>query len=204
MQEEAGDASPMVGAILGGMNPRHILSSGPAAMPVDANGVPFDCSHIYASGNVAADMYANVTAEATGRALAVHLYNMTEDAGMKDMLHFLISRDTMHQNQWLAVIEELGGKENLPIPDSHPVEDQLEDFTYTFMSTRVDESIPLPEGRWTQGASVDGRSEFGVIERMEPRGKEPKLGPARPKSGAQKAQIKDGKGVMGKVKDVVT
>jgi Mn-containing catalase len=26
---------------------------------------------------------------------------------MKDMLSFLIARDTMHQQQWLAVIEEL-------------------------------------------------------------------------------------------------
>jgi hypothetical protein len=30
--------------------------------------------------------------------------------GMRDMLHFLIARDTMHQQQWLAVIEELGGR----------------------------------------------------------------------------------------------
>jgi Mn-containing catalase len=61
---------PAVAAILGGMNPRHMLSSGLAAMPVDASGVPFDASHVYASGNLAADMYANVTAEATGRTLA--------------------------------------------------------------------------------------------------------------------------------------
>jgi Mn-containing catalase len=83
------------------MNPRHVLSSGLAAMPVNANGVPFDCSHVYASGNLVADMYANVTAEATGRTLAVRLYNMTDDPGMKDMLRFLISRDTMHQNQYI-------------------------------------------------------------------------------------------------------
>ena len=38
-------------------------------------------------------------AEATGRILATRLYEMTDDPGMKDMLSFLIARDSMHQNQ---------------------------------------------------------------------------------------------------------
>ncbi len=38
-------------------------------MPVDSDGVPFDMSHIYASGNIAADMTANIAAETTGRTL---------------------------------------------------------------------------------------------------------------------------------------
>ena len=67
VEEAAKD--PMVEAVLGGMNPRHLLSSGLGAMPVNSNGVPFDCSHVYATGNIAADMYANVTAESGGRAL---------------------------------------------------------------------------------------------------------------------------------------
>src|SRR4051794_174047 len=86
LQEEMAAASPSVNAALGGMNFRHILSTGLAATPENSNGVPFNMSHIYASGNLAADMYANVAAEATGRVLAVRLYNMTDDPGMKDML----------------------------------------------------------------------------------------------------------------------
>jgi Mn-containing catalase len=113
--QEAAAADPMAGAVMGGMNLRHILSTGLAATPENCNGVPFNASHVYASGNIMADMYANVTAESTGRVLATRLYNMTDDAGMKDMLSFLIARDTMHQQQWLAVIEELGGSAALPI-----------------------------------------------------------------------------------------
>src|SRR3712207_4077186 len=107
--QEDGAKDSMVHAVMGGMNLRHILSTGLAATPEDSNGVPFNASHVYASGNIAADMFSNVSAEATGRAVAVRLYNMTDDPGMKDMLQFLIARDTMHQQQWLAVIEELGG-----------------------------------------------------------------------------------------------
>lgn len=112
-------ADPVGGAVLGGINLKNLLSAGLLAMPVDSDGVPFDMSHIYASGNVAADLTANVTAESTGRVLAVRLFNMTNDPGMRNMLSFLIARDTMHQNQWLAALEELGGTANaFPIPNS--------------------------------------------------------------------------------------
>ena len=107
--QEATAKDPVMNAILGGANPRHLLSSGLSAMPVNSNGVPFDMSHVYATGNIAADMLANATAEAGGRVLASRLYNWTDDHGMKDFLSFLIARDTYHQQQWLAVIEELGG-----------------------------------------------------------------------------------------------
>jgi len=120
IQEGVGSKNPVTAAILGGMSPRHALSSGLNAMPVNSEGVPFDCSHVYATGNIAADMYANVTAEAGGRVLATRLYAMTDDPGMKDMLKFLIARDTMHQQQWLAALEELGAEKNLPIPNSFP------------------------------------------------------------------------------------
>ena len=56
-----------------------------AAMQIDSDGVPFDTSHIHASGNIAADMYCNVAAESTGRVLASRLWNATSDRGMKDM-----------------------------------------------------------------------------------------------------------------------
>ena len=195
--QEAGAADKVVGAVMGGENPRHmvegmlhrhILSTGMAAFPAKCEGVPFDMSHIYASGNLAADMYCNVAAEATGRTLAVRLFNATNDPGMKDMLHFMIARDTMHQEQWLAVIEELGGHAGaLPIPNSFPQSEEHQKFNYNFFATARD-GTPPPAGRWTSGPSLDGKGEFSVVQN-EPMGEEPVLGPARPDSGAQNEQI---------------
>ena len=193
--QEEGAADSIVGAVMGGERPKHviegmlhkhILSSGLAAMPVDSDGVAFNCSHVYASGNVAADMFANVTAESTGRVLATRLYNAAADPGMKDMLSFLVARDTMHQQQWMAVIEELGGMNNFPIPDSFPQAKEDLANSYNFYATAVDGSVP--EGRWTTGPSIDGRAEFTVFQNKA-MGEEPILGPARPDSGAQAAQI---------------
>ncbi|WP_031554519.1 manganese catalase family protein [Parvularcula oceani] len=179
---------PIDGAVLNGMNFRHILSTGLAALPVNADGVPFDTSHVYASGNLAADMFANVTAESTGRTLAVRLYNMTDDPGMKDMWKFLIARDTMHQQQWLAAIEDMGGIEKMmPIPNSFDQAEENQDVNYTFMGTSRDGSEPV-QGRWSSGKSMDGRAEF-KSEAMEPKGEEPKLSPPKPGGGAQKEQM---------------
>jgi Mn-containing catalase len=193
--QEEGAADGIVGAVMGGGNGRHaieglihknLLSSGMAAMPIDSDGVPFNMSHIYASGNAAADMYCNVAAESTGRVLAVRLFNATDDEGMKKMLHYMIARDTMHQQQWLAVIEEMGGTANLPIPNSFPQDMEDQQNNYNFYATAADQSVP--EGRWTSGPTMDGRGEFTVFQNR-PLGEEPVLGRARPDSGAQAEQI---------------
>jgi Mn-containing catalase len=190
VEKGVGAASSRMQSMLGGMLERHYLSSGMAAMPVNSEGVPFGMSHVYASGNLAADMYANVTAESTGRVLATRLYELTDDPGMKDMLSFLIARDTMHQQQWLAVIEELGGTDALPIPDSFPREQENGEFAYAFLSTMVD-GAEAPEGRWTSGRSLDGGGEFR-IEPARPLGEEPVLSSPPRESYAQRAQILGG------------
>ncbi|MCW1411849.1 manganese catalase family protein [Rhizobium sp. 1AS11] len=182
-------ADPIGGAVLGGINLKNLLSAGLSAMPVDSDGVPFDMSHIYASGNIAADMTANVTAESTGRVLAVRLFNMTNDPGMKDMLSFLIARDTMHQNQWLAALEELGGTSSVfPIPNSFPQEQEKPEFSYTFLGFQADGSDPVA-GRWSQGSSIDGKGEFNSMPMTAALGQKPVLGPAKPNSGAQTEQL---------------
>ncbi|GAB4515406.1 MAG: manganese catalase family protein [Anaerolineae bacterium] len=146
-------------AVLSGMMPRQFLSAGLHALPVDSNGVPWSGNFVVASGNLAGDMYANVMAEATGRTLATRLYEMTDDPGMKHMLSYMIARDTMHQNQWLAVIEELG--EHLPVPASFPQSEENAQYSYAFMETGVN-GMPTPHGRWSEGVSMDGKGQFSV------------------------------------------
>lgn len=188
MKDEMAKVNPLVGAVLGGGDVRHYLSSGMAAMAVDSNGVPFNGSWVVGTGNLAADMYANVMAESAGRVLATRLYEMTEDKGMKDMLSFLIARDTMHQNQWLAVLEELGGPQGVhPIPNSFPQEMENSEFAYAFLSTKANEEAPFP-GRWTDGPSIDGKGKFTAVK-ARPLGEEPVLGAPAPEGYAQKEQM---------------
>ena len=63
-------------------------------------------------------------------------------------------------------------------------------YFFQAMGGRGDATLdePTPEGRWTSGPSLDGRSEFSVEEKMKPYGQKPDLGRARPGSGAQTEQ----------------
>ena len=202
LKEKITSENPAVEAVLGGMNPRHILSSGLGAMPVDSTGVPFSGAYIVGTGNIAADMHSNVTAEAGGRVLATRLYEMTDDHGMRDMLAFMIARDTMHQEQWMAVLEELGQDAN-PIPNSFPQSEENQEVNYQFMSTHIDKPAD-PKERWTTGKAIDGKGEFSYVH-ARPYGEEPSLGMASiPQTHAQKEQMGTGTKVKESVKEAIT
>lgn len=191
VQEAAAKQNPMVAALMGGMSPRQFLSGGMGALAADSEGVPFNGSWVVSSGNIAADMYANAMAEMTGRTLACRLRSMTDDPGMKDMLSFLIARDTMHQQQWLAVIEELGGHEGaLPIPNSFPQNEEHQEFSYVYLTTGID-GAGIPKGRFTQGQSLDGKGEFS-IRQAQPHGQAPQLAPPIPQAFAETQELQGG------------
>ncbi|HWM64056.1 MAG TPA: manganese catalase family protein [Solirubrobacterales bacterium] len=200
IQEEIAGKDGAVAAVLGGEDPRHVISSGLSAMPVDANGNPFNGSWVVATGNLAADMHANVTAEGGGRLLATRLYEMTDDPGMKEMLSFLIARDTMHQNQWMAVLEELKDM-GMPVPSDFPQEQENQEFSYEFL-VHSDGEVPK-DARWTSGTSVDSKGKFGVRE-AEPYGDVPHLAPAEARPEMHSTIEPAKAGILRKAKDAVT
>jgi Mn-containing catalase len=179
--EEAAKANPAVYATLGGMNPQHLIVSGMGARPADSVGNPLMGSYMIASGNVVANLYHNATAEMMGRLQACRLYEMTDDTGVRDMLSFLIARDRMHQNQWLAAIEELGSVEAvLPVPISFPIEKEAQEFSYAFMDLSKEPDGASSQGRWAQGPSPDGKGHFSYVADPRPHGEAPHLSPPPP------------------------
>ncbi|HEX2160544.1 MAG TPA: manganese catalase family protein, partial [Thermoleophilaceae bacterium] len=147
------------------------------------------------------DMVANVHAEASGRLLATRLWEMTDDPGMKDMLSFLIARDTMHQNQWMAVLEELKDM-GMPAPSDFPQEQENQEHSYEFF-VHSDGEVP-GNARWTSGPSVDGKGSFSVREAEPLGGPPPELAPpeSRPELHNTIEQAKGG--FMRKAKDAIT
>jgi Mn-containing catalase len=169
-QEAAINSNPVMAAIFGGMNPQHAIVSGLGAMPVNSAGVPWSGAYMTASGNLLADFRLNVTAESQGRLQVARLYNMTDDAGVKEFLSFLLARDTMHQNQWMAAIQELeaDGLETTPCPSSFPQNLEYQPVSYQFWNNSA--GTDSAEGRWAQGTSPDGKGEFQYVAQPEPLG----------------------------------
>jgi Mn-containing catalase len=171
--------NPAVAARMGALEPRHFLSGGLSAMPSDANGVPFNANCVDAGGNLIANMRANVAAEAIGRTLATRLLELTDDPGMQDMLKFLIARDTMHQQQWLAVLEELGPEQATNTPGDYENEPDYQQHAYAFLNHLMDTPLPA-NARWTSGPSLDGKGHFSLAEPAPAHGQEPELQKAPP------------------------
>jgi len=155
-------------AILAGMNPQHAIVTGSGAQPADSVGYPWNARYTIASGNLLADFRFNVTAESQGRLQVCRLYNLTQDRGVRDMLSFLIARDTMHQNQWLAAIQDLEaeGLEETPVPSNFPQELEKSEVAYQFLN--CSEGAESAGGRWAAGPTPDGKGEFRYVENPRP------------------------------------
>jgi Mn-containing catalase len=177
-QDEAIQANPIIGDVLGGMNPQHAIVSGLGATPTDSVGYPWNSRYTISSGNLLADFRANLNAESQGRLQVVRLYESTNDHGVRDMLSFLIARDTMHQNQWMAAIEELEQKQSALVPSTFPRELEKQEVSYSFMN--FSQGRESEEGRWAEGPSLDKMGTFKYIDDPIALGQDPQLVQAPP------------------------
>jgi Mn-containing catalase len=71
------------------------------------------------------------------------------------------------------------------------------EFSYVFLTSSVD-GAPNVAGRYTEGASLDGKGTF-TVQQNRPLGQEPKLAPPKPNGFAQTDQMS----IAGKVKAAV-
>ncbi|WP_280139614.1 manganese catalase family protein [Paramesorhizobium deserti] len=156
--------------LVSGMNPQHAIVSGLGVTPPHSVGYPWNARYTIASGNLLADFRFNVTAESQGRLQVCRLYEMTDDPGVRDMLSFLIARDTMHENQWLAAIAELeaDGLETTPVPQSFPRDREKSEVAYQFWN--CSDGTDSKAGRWAKGPTPDGKGEFQYLEHPQPLG----------------------------------
>ncbi len=158
--DDAVQSDPTVAAVIGGTDVQHAIVAGAGARPVDSNGNPWQGSYITASGNLLADFMANANAEMQGRLQVARLYHMTDDHGVRDLLSFLLARDTMHQNQWLAAAKELRdeGTEEFPVPSNFPINKEERSVSYQYLN--FSDGPAAAEGRWASGPTPDGLGEF--------------------------------------------
>ncbi len=216
--EAAAATSPVMAAVLGGMNPQHAIVAGGGAMPANSQGVPWQAGYIVASGNLLADFRSNASAEAQGRLQTSRLYGMTDDPGVRSMLAFNLARDTFHQQQWLLGIQNLidDGLSDVVEDSHHDVEDKTHDHTFWSFST---EPSRAAEGRWASGPTLVGDQQIEFLPEplaltdddglLPP--PDPKLfatydgdqGPGAPGTAAG-TRAKEAKTVAGKIKDALT
>ena len=75
-----------------------LYGGGPAL--TNSGGVPWDAKYIDTIGEPTADLRSNIAAEARAKIIYERLINATDDAGLKEALGFLMTREVAHQKSF--------------------------------------------------------------------------------------------------------
>jgi Mn-containing catalase len=141
-------------------NPQHQIVNGGSGYPHDSNGVPWSGAFVTASGNLYADFMLNATAEMQGRLQVARLYHMTDDTGVRGLIRFLVTRDHMHQMQWLRALEDLKaeGLDGVPVPAAFDLDEEYDDFARLYV--HASDGPNAMDGSWANGAAYDGSGQI--------------------------------------------
>ncbi|SDK20677.1 Mn-containing catalase [Actinopolyspora mzabensis] len=193
------DQDPVLAAVVGGMDPEHAIVGGGGPLPADSVGTPWNGKYIVSSGNLLADFRVNVAAESQGRLQTARLYNMTDDPGIKEMLKFNLARDTMHQLQWLAAIEQLqeDGLAGTIAPEAL-LDEENQQHSQTLWG--LSDGTTADQGKWASGTAPDNQHQFHYLDQPEPLGD---LASAPPPDPQLYATNTEDRGIAGKAKDKI-
>jgi len=119
-----------------------LYGGGPAL--TNSAGVPWSAAYIDTIGEPTADLRSNIAAEARAKIVYERLINVTEDAGIKDTLGFLMTREVSHQKSFEKALHSI--QPNFPqgkLPGNPE---------YSSVYFRMQPDDPPVRGPWNEGA----------------------------------------------------
>ncbi|MFV3075572.1 manganese catalase family protein [Niveispirillum fermenti] len=137
-----------------------LYGSGPSL--VNSAGVPWTAAYVDSRGDPTCDLRSNIAAESRAKIIYERLINITDDAGVKDALTFLMTREIAHQKSFEKALYAI--EDNFP-PGKLPGDPKFTDSYYNSSQGEGD-----TRGPWNQGedwefisdpdrmAAVDGGS----------------------------------------------
>jgi Mn-containing catalase len=118
-----------------------LYGGGPAL--TNSSGVPWTAAYIDSIGDPACDLRSNIAAESRAKIVYERLINVTDDAGIKDALNFLMTREVAHQKSFEKALYAM--QPNFP-PGKLP---GLPEFADLYVNTSQGEGDS--EGPWNTG-----------------------------------------------------
>jgi Mn-containing catalase len=161
-----------LGELLDGKHPDFVtlsLNSGPLLQGypqlMDSMGNRFTAGYIDTIGEVTADLRSDIAAEARAKITYERLIKCTEDAGMKDTLNFLMTREIAHMKMFEAALAAI--PDNFP-PGKLPGDQKL-GHAYIADSGHFGENGGQPGGPDTDGfALAEQNTDWGFELDREP------------------------------------
>jgi Mn-containing catalase len=159
-------------------DPLIAIAGGGGVSLFNSQGNPWTADYLKITGELDVDLRSNIAAEARAKIVYERLINFTDDAGTKDALQFLMTREITHMKAFTAALESLNKPRFMigKIPPTPRLVDQFfNDSTGVGEDGEIDARGPWNEGGdWERveapaiqefraaasdgGASVDDRS----------------------------------------------
>ncbi len=110
---------------------------------VNSAGVPWTAAYIDTIGEPTADLRSNIAAEARAKIVYERLINLTEDAGVKEALGFLMTREIAHQKSFEKAL--------YAIEPNFPPGKMAGNPRFTNVYMNMSQGIGESRGPWNQG-----------------------------------------------------
>jgi len=153
---EAAEADPLIAIAGGGGVGLH-----------NSQGNPWTADYLKITGELDVDLRSNIAAEARAKIVYERLINFCDDAGSKDALQFLMTREITHLKAFMAALDSMG-KDPLEIGKIPPtpgiVEQFFNDSTGKGDNGEVDARGPWNEGKDIQFVEAPAKMEAQVTQ----------------------------------------
>ena len=137
-RRDAAEADPLV-AVTGG---------GGVAL-FNSMGNPWTADYLKVTGELGVDLRNNIAAEARAKITYERLINFCDDAGTKDALQFLMTREITHMKAFMAALESMG-KDPLEVGEIPPTPGIVDQF-FNDSTGQGEDGETDARGPWNEG-----------------------------------------------------
>jgi Mn-containing catalase len=116
----------------------------------NSQGDPWTATYLQVTGELDVDLRSNIAAEARAKIVYERLINFTDDAGSKDALQFLMTREITHMKAFAAALQSMG-KDPFTIGKIPPTPGIVDQFFND--STNDGDAGKDMRGPWNQGGT---------------------------------------------------
>ncbi|HUQ86343.1 MAG TPA: DUF892 family protein [Vicinamibacterales bacterium] len=134
-------------------DPLIAIAGGGGVNLFNSQGNPWTADYLKITGELDVDLRSNIAAEARAKIVYERLINFTNDAGTKDALQFLMTREITHMKAFSAALESMN-KPAFMIGKIPPTPGLVDQFFNTSTGQGEDGEIDA-RGPWNQGEGLE-------------------------------------------------
>jgi len=131
------------------VDPLIAIAGGGGVGLFNSHGNPWTADYLKITGELDVDLRSNIAAESRAKIVYERLLNFCDDAGTKDALQFLMTREITHMKAFMIALESLG-KDPLSIGQIPPTPGVVDQFFNDSTGKGEHDAIDS-RGPWNQG-----------------------------------------------------